>query len=284
MKKQLSVIIPAYNEEKAIEETIKGLKKELTKLDLDYEIIVINDGSTDKTKKILEKIDGIRIINHPYNKGYGAALKTGISQAKGNWILITDSDGTYPTESIPELLKYTNEYDMISGARQGTYKPFHGRPAKWILNKIASYLTNRKIPDLNCGLRMFKKNMALEFWHLFPAGFSFTTTLTIAALANNYSVKFVPIKYYKRKGKSSLKPYKSFIEFIALIIRMIMYFKPLKFLVPAGSLITGLGFFYIIYGLIKLQNITDGAMVLLLAGLQIIFIGLVADLIVKSRK
>ena len=283
-KNSLSVIVPAFNEELAIAEVVEAVKKQLQKLGIDYEIIVVNDGSTDRTRKILEELKDIKVINHPYNKGYGASLKTGLKEANYEWILITDGDGTYPADHIPELIKYTSHYDMISGARRGTYRPFYGRPAKWILNKTAGYLCNRKIHDLNCGLRLFKKSIYSEFSHLFPSGFSFTTTLMLVALTNDYSVKFVPIKYYKRKGKSSLKPFQSFAAFTLLIIRMIIYFRPLRFLLPAGLLAMGIGGIYLGYQLIKTQDITDAPMMLTLTGLQIIFIGLIADLIVKSRK
>ena len=140
MKKQLSIIIPIYNEEKILSQFMENLKRELKKIpELEYEIIAVNDASTDRSKEILEKESEIKLINHYLNKGYGASLKTGIKESKFDWILISDADGTYPENSIPGLLEKIPEYDMVVGARK-IYRPFYGKPAKWFLNKFEKYL------------------------------------------------------------------------------------------------------------------------------------------------
>ena len=136
MKDFISIIIPAYNEEKSIKETLEKISGVMEKSEFPFEIIAVNDGSTDNTEKILEKISGIKIVKNSINKGYGASLKIGIKKAEGNWIFIMDADGSYPIKSIPEFLKQMEEYDLITGARVGTYKPFYGKPAKWFLNKF----------------------------------------------------------------------------------------------------------------------------------------------------
>ncbi|MBI4438418.1 glycosyltransferase family 2 protein [Candidatus Woesearchaeota archaeon] len=278
----ITVLIPIYNEEKSIAATIERIKKTLQKTR--HEIIAINDGSTDKTAEILQGIQGIRTITHPYNLGYGAALKTGLKNAKHDWILITDADGTYPIESIPLLLEHHDRYDMVVGARSGKNVPTMRKPAKLILGLMANILTGRKIPDLNSGFRLFRKDMALQFMNLYPNGFSFTITITLAALTNSHTVKYIPIEYHKREGKSAINPVRDFIGFMTLILRIMVYFDPLKFfLFPAFitmSLATGLGLYqYLFEG-----HVTQFPFIALLAGLQILLLGLLAELIVKRSK
>ncbi|MDP3052234.1 MAG: glycosyltransferase family 2 protein [bacterium] len=285
MKKQLSIVVPAYNEEKIIDHIIDELKKELEKIpELEYEIIIINDCSIDKTGIILEKIPGIKLINHDKNKGYGASLKGGIKESKFDWILIIDADGTYPISSIPELLNYIPEYDMTVGARK-IYRPFYGKPAKWILNKLASYLAESKVMDLNSGMRIFKKEMALKFWGLFPERFSFSSTLTMVCLTNNYSLKYVKIDYLKRSGKSKLKPIKSFKQFAGLITKLSLYFKPLKIFVPISVFLFLAGALIFIYSAVFTDKILDATTaIFIISSIQILAIGMIADLIVKTHK
>ena len=284
--KNLSIIVPAYNEEKIIEQTIQSLKRELNRLDLNYEIIVVNDGSTDKTKEILEKIENIKIINHPENKGYGAALKTGIKNSKHGWILIIDADKTYPVEAISGLIAHAPNYDMIVGARIGKKAkiPLIRKPAKWILNQLANYLSENKIPDLNSGLRIIRKPLIEKFIHILPNGFSFTTTITIAALTNSYTVKYIPISYSKRVGKSKFRPIRDTLNFFQLIIRTVLYFNPLKIFIPLSLILflSGTGVFIYNYFFFP-KVLDDTAAVLIISSIQILAIGMIADLIVKSR-
>ncbi len=280
----ISVILPVFNEEEGIKEAVNEIKKVMA--GHKHEIIAVDDGSKDKSCTILDEIGGINVIHHPYNLGYGAAIKTGIKAAKGDWILITDSDGTYPVDEIPKLISYTKSYDMVVGARtrKNVKVPLLRRPAKLFLNVLASFLTNKKIPDLNSGLRIFKKEIAHEFFHLFPSGFSFTTTITLACLTNDYTVKYVPIDYYKRKGKSTINPINDFIGFTALIFRITTYFRPFRMFSSIAGLIFLIAlsvFFYSLFVLGRVMDITT--IVIALSSLQIFLFGLLAELIVKRK-
>lgn len=283
-KIKTSIIIPAYNEEGCIEKVIVDVKKYLNQ---ECEIIVVNDGSTDRTKEILEQIPNVKVINHPENRGYGAALKSGIQEAQGVYVLIIDADGTYPPESISELICQKDYYDMVVGARINPQNqiPIIRKPVKWLLNQLANYLTRTKIPDLNSGLRIIKKDVLNQFIHLLPDGFSFTTTITLSLLTNDYQVKYLPINYYKRKGKSKIRPVRDTLNFLQIIIRTILYFNPLKVFIPISLILflSSLGtLVYSYFFTPKIMDITT--VILFISAIQILAIGMIADLIVKSRK
>jgi len=227
------------------------------------------------------------LIQHPVNRGYGAALKTGIKSANGYWILITDADGTYPNEYIPELLKYSDEYDMVVGARTGENVsiPLYRRPAKLFLTKLANYLVGTKIPDLNSGMRLFRKKDSMEYFHILPSGFSFTTTITLSYLSDGFLVKYVPIDYHERHGSSKIKPFRDGMNFILLILKAITYFNPLKVFLPISFIIllaAALLFWYTAFVVGKLADIS--VIVLIVASIQIGLFGLLADLIVKRSE
>ncbi len=226
----------------------------------------------------------IKIIDNPYNIGYGASLKRGIAAASNEIIVMTDADGTYPVEDIPKFLKYIDDHTIVSGVRGANDSaiPILRRPAKWFLTKLANFLTEMKIPDLNCGLRVIKKSEVTRYFHILPNRFSFTLTHLLASLTNGGLVKFIPINYYKRKGKSSIRPL-HFFEFCILVFRIVTYFNPLKFFVWPGLIIFTIGFAYFLFGVIFHFDIYNGAVIACIAGLQIISMGLLADLIVKSR-
>lgn len=286
-KIKLSAVIPVFNEEKAVFDIINELKNVLDKLNTSYEIIAIDDGSSDKSGEILKTIEGIKLIQHPLNRGYGASLKTGIKSAQGEWILIADADGTYPLNSIPELYSHLNQYDMVVGARTGKNVniPFFRKPAKKFISILANFLSGQKIPDLNSGLRFFKKELALNYFHLFPEGFSFTTTITLALISDGYLVKFIPIDYFKREGKSSIRPLKDFIYFTSLVVRIVSYFRPLKVFASLSLSLFFLAVLFFIYCFYFLHIIADTTLVIVsMASLQIFLSGLIAELIVKSRK
>ena len=284
-KKQLSVIVPVYNEEKIVNQIINNLKTELNKItDLKYEIIVINDASTDKSEELLKQQNEIKLLNHLKNKGYGASLKTGIKEAQYNWIMIIDADGTYHVEPISEMIKHIPEYDMVVGARK-KYRPFYGRPAKWFLNKLASYVAEAKVIDLNSGMRIFKKETVLKFWGLYPDRFSFSSTSTMVCLTNDYTLKYVTIDYAKRHGKSKLKPIKSFKNFIGLIVKLTLYFNPIRVFVPISLIPFFLGvivFFYSLFFTPKILDTTTA--ILVVSAIQILAMGMISDLIVKLYK
>ncbi|MDP7477267.1 MAG: glycosyltransferase family 2 protein, partial [Candidatus Peribacteraceae bacterium] len=206
----LSLLIPVFNEKEAIVETITTAHDVFGQMKEEFEILVINDGSTDGTDAILGNIDlsSVHIITHPVNRGYGASMKSGIRRAKGELLAITDADGTYPIIDFPILLKEmrSTDADMVVGARtkKGACIPLIRKPAKWVINRLVNWVCGMKIPDNNSGMRIFKKSMAEQFMHLYPQGFSFTITITLAAITSDYIVQYVPIDYFKRKGSSSM--------------------------------------------------------------------------------
>ena len=289
----LSLLVPVLNEEGVIEETIRTLDRVLKVTGESYEIVVIDDGSTDDTPQILARLNlpTLRIVTHAHNRGYGSSMKTGIRQSKGEIIGTVDADGTYPLEAFGALLKemQSAKADMVVGARtkKGVKIPLIRRPAKWIVNKLANTLAGIRIPDLNSGMRIFTRPLCEKFMHLYPQRFSFTITITLAALTNDYMVCYVPIDYMKRTGKSTLSSgmngLKNFANFLGLIVRIVTYFRPLKFFIWPSMILMVLGFGTICYTLYAQQNISDSGMLMLLSGLQIGLFGLLAEAVVRSR-
>jgi glycosyltransferase involved in cell wall biosynthesis len=188
----VSIIVPAYNEEEGISATLADIRLAMGRRPMEHEIIVVDDGSTDGTVDAAQRQEGVRLIQHHTNRGYGAAIKTGIRQARYDWIAIIDADGTYPPEALPGLLDEIDQCDMVVGARPSGDIPAARRPAKWLLARLAEYLAETQIPDLNSGLRVFRKDVALSYFNILPSAFSFTITITIAFLSDHYLVKFVP--------------------------------------------------------------------------------------------
>jgi glycosyltransferase involved in cell wall biosynthesis len=279
----VSGVIPVYNEEGSIAGVIKEVQESLSKLNLKYEIIVVDDGSNDGSEEILRGMEGIGYIRHPTNTGYGGALKSGIKKAKGEVIVITDGDGSYPNEVIPALVKEMAEYDMVVGARaQGDPNiPFIRKPVKWILGKLANYLSGTKIPDLNSGLRAFRREDVLRFFNILPSGFSFTTTITLAMLCNGYSVSYVPVEYRARHGKSKISPIRDTVNFLQLIFRTIMYFNPLKIFLPISGLVFIIFVLCLLNDLFVLDDLTDKTIMSFVGWVQVLMIGLLADLVDK---
>lgn len=280
MKNPVSVVIPVFNEEKTIGGVLDSLKTVLDKIGLTYEIIVVDDGSTDGTPDIIRS-KKVRIFQHSFNRGYGAALKYGLRLSKFETVLMMDGDGTYHPEDIPSILKDAEGFDMVVGARERARIPFFRRPAKWVLNKVANYLSGTKIPDLNSGLRVVKKSTVNRFFNLLPNGFSFTSSLTLALVSNNYPVHFVPINYSARKGKSKIRPIRDTVGFFSLIIRTALYFNPYKIFLPISLVLFLGGIILALWQAIVHKNITTVSVIIILAGFQIMAIGLLADLINK---
>ena len=276
----ISVIIPAFNEEKNIKKVIGQISNLKIK---NLDIIVVDDGSTDRTSNVLSSIKGITVLRHEVNRGYGASLKGGIKKSSSEYIMIIDADCTYPVESIPELLRHLNSYDMVVGARTGEIvkTPFFRKPAKWFLKHFAQYLTKSKIPDLNSGLRIFRREIALRFMNLFPDGFSFTTTLTIACLTNDFRIKYIPINYYERKGKSKIHPVKDLVGFTNLIFRLTIFFRPLNVFMPISAILFIAGMLKLIRDFVLFRYFGLGGATAILAAIQIAFMGMLAELIIK---
>ncbi|MBI5189491.1 MAG: glycosyltransferase family 2 protein [Nitrospirae bacterium] len=283
----ISVIIPAYNEADSIAGVVDALRAVMEPTGLSYEVIVVDDGSTDGTAASLVGKE-VTIMTHPENKGYGASLKTGIRGAGGDTIVITDADGTYPVSEIPGLVRAMDEegYDMVVGARTGkdVNIPLVRRPAKWILKKLADYLSETKIPDLNSGLRAFRKDLAFKYFHLLPSGFSFTTTITLALLSDGYNVKFTPIDYLSRAGgKSKIRP-RDFTNFMLLIVRVICYFNPLKVFLPVSLVFIGWGSIHIVETMLREHRVTEAGLLAVLLGFQMAFMGLITDVMVRRDR
>jgi glycosyltransferase involved in cell wall biosynthesis len=280
---EVSVIIPVYNEQHALEAELKAIRKAIGSA-FPYEIIVVDDGSTDglDISSYKDLID--QFLKHKKNMGYGAALKTGMRHSKGQKIVITDADGTYPPEPIPLLVAALDNCEMAVGARTGANVqiPFSRQPAKFVLRQIANYLAETKIPDLNSGLRAFWKKEAEPFYHILPRGFSLTTTITLAFLCDDLRVEYYPIDYHKRKGKSKIRPIRDTKNILLTILRTVIYFNPLKVCLPLGSVFLILAFLILILSMIFLERIPDGTIsVLTLSGIQIMTIGLLADLFIR---
>ncbi|MBT3601883.1 MAG: glycosyltransferase family 2 protein [Candidatus Latescibacteria bacterium] len=278
----VSIIIPAYNEENAIVETIEQVRAVMSASQYDYELIIVNDGSTDQTGE-KARIAGARVLNHEVNQGYGAGLKTGIVAAQGDWIVITDADGTYPNERIPDLLSEAGPNDMVVGARVGEAAkiPLIRRPAKWVLAQFANYLAETKIPDYNSGLRVFRKDVAKRFFKILPQGFSFTTTITLSSLCNGYRVKYIPIAYYERTGKSKIKPIRDTYRFFMLILRTTVYFNPMKVFMPISFILFSMGIAKLAHEIYTAGGLAETSVFLILASFQMAALGLLADMIDK---
>ncbi len=287
IQKGLSVVIPVFNEEGAILSTITSINGIFEQAGIEnYELIIVNDGSTDKTSEILKENENLsfRLLEHDQNKGYGRSLKTGILASNYDVVAITDADGTYPNERMPELFSEIKNHDMVVGSRNGEEVkiPLIRKPAKFVLRTLANYLAEYKIPDLNSGLRIFRKDKVLPFFGILPNGFSFTTTITLAMLTNSLKVKFVPINYLKRKGKSKIRPISDTLNFLLLICRTIIYFNPLKIFIPASVMFllsSIIIFFYSLFFMNKILN--TSVLILFVTSIQLLATGLIADLIDK---
>lgn len=278
----VSVVIPAFNEE----EGIVGVIRQIQSLPGPIEMIVVDDGSRDRTAERAIAA-GARVIRHAGNRGYGASLKTGILVSRGDRIVITDADGTYPNERIPELVSLLDENDMVVAARTGANVaiPVVRRPAKWVLNRLANYLSESKIPDLNSGLRAFRRESLLPFLGILPSGFSFTTTITLAMHVNDRAVVYLPIDYHARHGKSKIRPVQDTANFAALIIRTILYFRPLKIFLPVSGFLFLLAIAIFVYSWKFTPKIMDASVTItLMTAFQIAMIGLLADLIDKRSQ
>jgi glycosyltransferase involved in cell wall biosynthesis len=277
---KISIIIPAYNEEHAIGKIIEDLKS----LPEQFEILVIDDGSNDKTAQIAESFN-IRVIRHPVNKGYGAALKTGIRNATGEYVLIMDADGQHRVQDIYQLLEYIGPYDMVVGARIKKAKiSLHRKMAQSVMKITAEYLSGQNIPDLNSGFRILKKDRTLEFMNILPNGFSFTTTITLSMLMNGYNVKYIPIEAETRIGTSKIRPIKDGFNFILLIVRTVSLFNPLKVFLPISALLMIIGFIDLLYEVIFNFNISSASLLLILSSIIIFFFGILADQISAVRR
>ena len=283
----VSVVLPVHNEEGHVLVEIDRIKAALDASPYSYEIIVVDDGSTDGSADQLVAVDGIRLIRMAENRGSGTARRIGSRAAKGRVIVWTDADLTYPNERIPELVKELDGHDQVVGARtseQGTHKAARV-PTKWFIRKLASYLVERPIPDLNSGLRVFRADVGRQFLHLLPPGFSCVTTITMTFLSNGYSVKYVPVDYAPRAGTSKFHWWRDTKQYFIQVIRLVLSYNPLRIFLPITTVLAVTGFGKLGYDLAtKDLRPALNTMLLLFAAFQILVIGLLADLIVRSTK
>lgn len=283
-QRAVSVVVPAHNEEHGIRPVLTTLIQTLNALPgVTYEVIVVDDGSSDGTSEAAQDLPGVSVVRHDTNLGYGAALKTGLRHARYDWICITDADGTYPNERIGDLLAATDSAHMVVGARTapGVQDTWLRRLPRTLLRRYAAWVTRRRIPDMNSGLRIFRKDLAERFLHLLPDGFSFTTTITIALLMSHYTVCFIPIGYARRVGRSKIDPIGDTLRFLVLILRTGMYFAPLRTLVPPTVVLFLCFVGSAVYDVFHLHNLTDKTLILLVLSVNAGTLALVADMIHK---
>ena len=283
----VSVVIPVYNEIGAIQETVDDVVRHMEDSGLTFEIILVDDGSSDGSGEIIGKQTSAQVksVHHKVNRGYGAALKTGLEHARYDLIAITDADGTYPNERLPGLIRALGDDDMLVGARVGKNAkiPAVRKPAKQALNKLANYLSETEIPDLNSGFRVMRKPIVKRFTHILPDSFSFTTTITLAMISDGYQVKYTPIDYFHRAGNSKINPIKDTLRFTQLVIRTVMYFNPLRIFLPLSFALFLAALLVLIYRLITGQGLLIFGIILFVSAIQVLTTGMLADLIDKTN-
>lgn len=283
----VSVVLPIHNERSHLRQEIERILTALEASPYSFEIIAIDDGSTDGSAEELQKIDRIQVIRFSQNRGVGAARKAGTHAARGQVVVWTDVDMSYPNDEIPRLVKELEGFDQVVGARyseQGTAKAFRV-PAKWFIRKLASYLVETRIPDLNSGFRAFRRDVALQFLHLLPNGFSCVTTMTMTFLSNGYSVKHIPIDYFPRAGRSKFHWWRDTRRYLTQVVRMVMSFNPLRFFMPIGLTLTALGIAKLVYDWItKDFHLAANTLLIFFAAFQTFVIGFLADLVVRLNK
>lgn len=289
---QLTVLLPAFDEEEAIEQVLEEIVEALSDEPVRYEILVVDDASTDRTSERAERFARtcwqcpVRVIRCPENRGAGAARKVGIRHSRGEIVVMLDADGTYPASAIRELLRFFPAYDQVNGARtseQGTL-PWLRRPAKWFIRKLACYLTGHRIPDLNTGLKAFKRDLMLKWLWVVPDGFSCVTTMTLAFLTNGYSVKYVPTPYRRRIGRSKFRPVKDTAAYLSTVLRMVLYFRPLKVFLPLAGLMILIGTAMSVTSFFFTGSMQESDIVVITAGFMTCMLGLLAEVIVAHHR
>jgi glycosyltransferase involved in cell wall biosynthesis len=289
----VSIILPCHNEQGHVVAEVERICAAMDESGYDYELVAYDDASTDETLARLydaaPRFPHLEIVHFHRNGGSGTVRRIGTQQARGEIVVWTDADMTYPNERIPEfvqMLEKESSLDQVVGARtseEGTHKLLRV-PAKWFIRKIAEVLTNSQIPDLNSGLRAFRRRVSLPYLRLLPPGFSCVTTITIAFLSNQHDVRYVPIDYAKRSGTSKFKFVRDAYRYILQVLRMVMYFNPLKVLMPVALTLLALGvvkgiFDMVVHPLLFAVN----TVLIFVSGLIIASLALLADLIVRSR-
>jgi glycosyltransferase involved in cell wall biosynthesis len=283
----VSVVLPVYNEKGHLRAEVDRIRTAMDASQYTYEIIIVDDGSNDGSGEALRDIEGIRLIQFARNRGSGAARKAGTHAAKARVVVWTDVDMTYPNNEIPRLVKELEGWDQVVGARtseQGTAKVARV-PAKWLIRGLASYLVETPIPDLNSGMRAFRADVARQYLHLLPSGFSHVTTITMAFLSNGYSVKYMPIDYSPRAGESKFHWWKDTKLYLMQVVRMILSYNPLRVFLPLALILGFFGVGKMILDWIDHDfRLATNTLLILFAAFQLLAIGLLADLFVRLSK
>jgi polyisoprenyl-phosphate glycosyltransferase len=283
----VTIVLPVYNEAAHLEAEVTRVRAAMNASPYSYEIIVVDDGSSDNSAEVASGIEGIRFIQFLQNRGSGSARKAGTQAARGRITVWTDVDMTYPNDTIPQLVKELDGYDQVVGARtteEGTVKALRV-PAKWLIRKLASFLSGTKIPDLNSGFRAFRTDVARQYLNQLPVGFSCVTTITMTFLAGGYSVKYVPIEYAKRAGESKFHWYKDTRRYATQVVRMILSYNPLRIFMPVGLTLFAIGTVKLIVDLFQFDlHVAADTLLILFAAFQVIAIGLLADLVTRSTR
>lgn len=287
---QVSIVIPAYNEEAAIGADLDAIREVMDASPYSYEIIVVDDGSRDGTADEVRKRPWVRLLQHPHNRGTGAARNTGTEAARAEIVAMTDGDGTYPVRDFPKMIDMLiqENHTMVIGARRveaGTVRVLRSS-AKWFIRKLACYLTQTDIPDLNSGMRAFRKSAWRQFRNILPNTHSWVSTITIACLSNGLSVGFMPIDYFPRKGRSSFHPIRDTYNYLSLVVRSVMYFNPLRVFLPVTVVLFAIAVIKLLRDFIVYQGFYVPAITLMifLTALQIGALGMLADLIVRKTR
>ena len=279
MTETVSVIVPAFNEGHSIEGLVSGLRRAGSW----HEILVVDDGSTDDTGSRAAQA-GARVIRHPYNKGNGAAVKTGIRQATGGVVLILDGDGQHRPSDAVRLIDGLRQYDLVVGARSSSTQANGARRiGNALLNTIASYLAEHPIPDLTSGFRAARREPLLEFLHLLPNGFSTPTTTTLAFLRAGYSVHFEPIDAGVRQGHSKIRLGADGLQFFVILLKVITIFSPMRIFLPLSAASFALGGIYALWTITTQSHVTNSSVLLILLSVIIFLVGLVSEQISSLR-
>jgi glycosyltransferase involved in cell wall biosynthesis len=283
----VSVVLPVYNETGHLRAELERIRDGLEASPYTYEIVVVDDGSTDRPDEELRDFDDIRLIRFAVNRGAGSARKAGTQAARGRVVVWTDVDMTYPNFEIPQLVKELDGFDQIVGARRserGSAKALRV-PAKWSIRRLAAYLLDQPIPDLNSGFRAFRRDVGAQFLRFLPNGFSCVSTMTMTFLANGYSVKYVDIDYLPRAGHSKFRPWRDTKSYLGQVVRMVLSYNPLRVFVPIGLTLTVIGLGKLTYDWVDRDfHLATNTLLVLFAALQTFTVGLLADLVVRSTK
>ena len=289
---QVTIVLPCFDEQDHVLDEVERISATMDASVYSYELLVIDDASTDRTLAVLEEAlphyPRMRLMPFRRNGGSGTARRIGSLEARGEIVVWTDADMTYPNERIPEFVAMLDDptFDMIVGARtseEGTHKLLRV-PAKWMIRKLAEKLSNSSIPDLNSGLRAFRREVSLPYLRLLPPGFSCVTTITLAFLSNQHDIHFVPIDYAKRAGKSKFHFVKDAYRYILQVLRMVMYFNPLKVLMPPALFLLTLGLLKGVFDMVVHPvRFAVNTVLIFITGVVIAALALLADLIVRSR-